>query len=123
MTFKDDVIFTGRLSTEKLKEVLGAALALTYVPYFEGFGIPIIEAQQSGIAVITSDISSMPEVANGSAHLVNPYDVKSITNGLITLANDSNYRASLIKKGEENIKRFSWDLTAKKVWECMQKSL
>ena len=78
MLHKDEVIFTGRLEPEQLKDVPGAALALTYVPVFEGFGIPIVEAFQSEISVIISDVSSMSEVAGDTALLVNPFSEGAI---------------------------------------------
>ena len=62
MKFKDDIIFTGRLEPEELHKVVGSALALTYVSIFEGFGIPIVEAWYSETPVITSNVTSMPEI-------------------------------------------------------------
>ena len=69
LQFKDDVVFTGRLSQAELRDVLGAALALTYVSLFEGFGIPIIEAMNCGVPVITSNTTSMPEIAGNEASI------------------------------------------------------
>lgn len=123
MTFKKDVIFTGRLNTSDLIEILASSRALTYVPYFEGFGIPIIEAQKCGVPVITSNRTSMPEVAGDSAHLVDPFNEDSIQEGLIKLDVDNDYRDSLIEKGNENVKRFSWDITAQRVWDGMMKAI
>ncbi len=66
MQYKDDVVFTGRLPDADLHRVMGAALSLVYVPFFEGFGIPIIEAFATHTPVITSAVTSMPEVAECS---------------------------------------------------------
>ena len=123
MTYKEEVVFTGRLETKELIKALSAAKALTYVPYFEGFGIPIIEAQKCGVAVITSNVSSMPEVANGSAQLVNPFEVEAIKEGLIAVDQNEAFRQELIEKGTENVQRFSWDATAEKVWNGLMKAL
>ncbi|RLD55831.1 MAG: glycosyltransferase family 1 protein, partial [Bacteroidetes bacterium] len=97
--YKDDIIFTGRLSPNDLRYVLGSALALTFVPYFEGFGIPIIEAMSCGAPVITSNVTSMPEVAGDAALLVDPFSVEEIKNAMLKIAKDNNLRNDLIKKG------------------------
>jgi len=80
--FRDDIIFTGHLSNENLPKYLASADALTYVSVFEGFGIPILEGMSSGIPVITSNVSSMPEVAGDAALLIDPHDSLSISEGM-----------------------------------------
>src|SRR5665213_3900259 len=79
MKYKSDVIFTGRLEVDELCKVVGAAFAMAYASYFEGFGIPIVEAIQCEIPVITSNVTSMPEVAGDAALLVDPFSVDSIS--------------------------------------------
>ncbi|MBX9852516.1 MAG: glycosyltransferase family 4 protein [Cytophagaceae bacterium] len=123
MQFKKDVIFTGRVSNVELKHLYGAALALTFIPYFEGFGIPIVEAQQCHCPVITSNVTSMPEVADGSALLVNPFSIDSIAEGLRKISKDEAFRNNLIHKSKENLKRFSWEKTADKLWDTILKSI
>jgi glycosyltransferase involved in cell wall biosynthesis len=123
MKFKEDVIFTGRVSTMELKNLLGSALALTYVAFFEGFGIPIIEAQACGIPVITSNTSSMPEASGKAALLVDPYSHQDIANAMKKIASDGKLRNELIELGNINVKRFSWDKTADKLWQTMMNSL
>lgn len=123
MKFKEDVIFTGRLSNEDLKNVLGSALALTYVPYFEGFGIPILEAMSCDTPVITSNITSMPEVAGNAALLVDPFSEKSIADAMIYIYKDEDMRTDLIKKGRERRKEFSWDRSANLLWESIEKTI
>ncbi|MCK6649535.1 MAG: glycosyltransferase family 4 protein, partial [Bacteroidia bacterium] len=123
MKFKEDVIFTGRLSNEDLKNVLGSALALTYVPYFEGFGIPILEAMSCDTPVITSNITSMPEVAGNAALLVDPFSEKSIADAMIYICKDEDMRTDLIKKGRERRKEFSWDRSANLLWESIEKTI
>ena len=112
MNYKEDVIFTGRLETEALAKVVAASLALVYVSYFEGFGVPILEGFAAGTAVITSSVTSMPEVAGGAALLVDPYDVDEITAGLIKLATDKAYRDTLIATGLKRQAAFSWERTS-----------
>jgi len=73
---------------------------------FEGFGLPIVEAQATGRPVVTSNLCSMPEVAGHAACLVDPYDVASIREGILKIINDHSYRAGLVQSGFENVKRF-----------------
>jgi glycosyltransferase involved in cell wall biosynthesis len=120
---KDDVIFTGRMSPEQLKNLYGSALALTYVPYFEGFGIPIIEAMNCDTAVITSNVTSMPEVANDAAIYADPFSVQSIADAMIQISSDLNLRNQLIEKGKIQRQKFSWDITANKFWESIEKTI
>lgn len=123
MKQKDDVVFTGRLSTEDLKNVLGSAFALTYVPYFEGFGIPILEAMNCDTPVITSNITSMPEVARDAALLVDPFSVESIANAMLCIYKDEDLRNKLIQKGRKRKMDFSWDKTANALWKSIEKAV
>jgi len=74
----NDVVFSGRLNADELVQVLGASPCFTYVSYFEGFGIPIVEAFRCGVPVITSNVTSMPEVAGDAALFVDPFQPVSI---------------------------------------------
>lgn len=118
---KGDVVFVGRMSPGKLKNLYGASLALTFVPYFEGFGIPIIEAMNCETAVITSNVTSMPEVAKDAAILVDPFSVNSISDAMTKLLNNTDLRSELIKKGKQRANNFSWDKTAVNFWESIEK--
>ncbi len=123
MQHKDDVVFTGRLSPEELKNVIGSALAMVYVPYFEGFGIPIIEAMNCDIPVITSNVTSMPEIAKDAALLVDPFSVESITNAMLYLFKDEDMRKVLIEKGKKRKLDFSWDKTADALWSSIERTV
>ena len=123
MQYKEDVIFTGRLSPEDLKNAIGSALAMTYVPYFEGFGIPILEAMNCDIPVITSNVTSMPEVAKDTALLVDPFSVDSITNAMLAIYQDERLRKLLIEKGRIRKMDFSWDKTADALWRTIEKTV
>jgi len=123
MEYRDQVIFTGSLTPEKLKMTLGAALALTYVSYFEGFGIPIVEAFQAGIPVITSNTTSMPEVAGDAALLIDPFNQASITQAMRQMATDEMLRKTLIEKGYQRLQCYTWDKAAELLWNCIEKSL
>jgi len=123
MLHKDHVLLAGHLGRTELAQLLGAAQALTYVSLFEGFGIPIVEAFQSGVPVITSNVSSMPEVAGEAALLVNPDDVQEISNAMYRVAADGALRNALVEKGNERVKMFTWQQTADRLWNCMMKAV
>ncbi|NVO03347.1 MAG: glycosyltransferase family 4 protein [Bacteroidetes bacterium] len=123
LCFKEKVIFTGRLQSDELAKVMASALALTYVSYFEGFGIPIIEAFNSGVPVITSNVTSMPEVAKDAALLVNPFSVESIESAMKSITYDENLRKSLIEKGNLRKLDFSWQKSADALWSSVLKTI
>ena len=120
---KEDVVITGRVEMSDLTGLMGAAHALLYVPYFEGFGIPIIEGNQSGIPVVTSNVTSMPEVAGDAAVLVDPFSAESIAEGMLKAYADNDLREELITKGFLNAERYSWQRTADLLWESIEKTL
>lgn len=119
MTHKDDVIFTGRLSAEDLHLVTASALASVYVSYFEGFGIPIVEAFKCDTPVITSNVTSMPEVANDAALLVDPFNEESIAYAMEKIF-DEEVRHDLIEKGRIRRQDFSWDKAAEIWWKVLE---
>lgn len=119
MKFCGDVIFAGRLQQEELKNVTASALALTFVPYFEGFGIPIVEAMSCDVPVITSNVTSMPEIAGNAGLLVDPFSVDSIKEGMLKIYRDENLRSQLVANGRIQREKFSWDKTAGKLWQTL----
>lgn len=123
MNFSDDVIFTGRLNIEELVGALGSALALTYVSYFEGFGIPIVEAFRCDVPVITSNVTSMPEVAGDAALYVDPFDPESIAEALYKAYQYQSIRSDLIVRGRRRKELFSWQQTADRLWESIERAV
>ena len=122
MEAKSDVVFTGRLSEQELIKITAAAYAITYVPIFEGFGIPLVEAMQCGVPVITSNVTSMPEVVEDAGLLVNPFSEEEITQAMIRLAADENLRKELMLKSIQQATKFSWEKSAQLLMDAIMES-
>ena len=120
MEYKSDVIFTGRLSNEELHMTLASSLALVYIPFYEGFGIPVLEAFKCETPVITSNVTSLPEVANDAAIIVDPNNVNQIVNSMINILNEDVRENLKIKMRNRSID-FSWDKTANLLWQSFEK--
>jgi glycosyltransferase involved in cell wall biosynthesis len=123
MKHQTAVVFTGHISKEKLKKILASATALCYLSYFEGFGIPLIEAFNAGIPVITSNSTSLAEVAANAALLCNPFDVDEIAAAMQDISDNKILREDLIQKGNQRAKDFSWEKSANLLWESMMKTI
>lgn len=121
MKFKKDVIFTGRIEDAQLHRLLPSALALFYISYFEGFGVPVIEAFCSGVPVVCSEVTSLPEVAGDAAYKVDPFSVDEIATAMKEIESDEQLRSTLIDKGNQRKLDFSWDKTADKLWESINR--
>ena len=120
MKYKGDVVFKDNMNAQQVAQAIGAADALLYVSTFEGFGIPILEAMKCGVPVITSDVSSMPEVAGNAALLCSPFKSDSISEQMKRLVHEPNLSNSLIEKGLVRAKGFSWDKTSELLWKSLE---
>lgn len=120
LNFKEDVIFTGRLNSKDLNDVIASSSGLTLVSNFEGFGIPILEAFHCEVPVITSNITSMPEVAGDAALLVSPCSVASIAKAMTQLTSDEDLKRNLVEMGRKQRELYSWDKTANGLWELIE---
>jgi glycosyltransferase involved in cell wall biosynthesis len=116
-----EIVFTGWLDPESLCMVTGGATALTFVPLFEGFGIPVVEAMYCDTPVLASNVTSLPEVAGDAVIYADPYDIQSISEQMIHIATNENLRKDLIEKGRIRRQNFSWDKTASGLWNCIEK--
>jgi glycosyltransferase involved in cell wall biosynthesis len=122
MKHRGDVIMLGRVDAEPLSGLMGSATALVYPSFFEGFGIPIVEAFNAETAVITSNTTSMPEVAGDAALLVNPASVDEIVAAMRKVASDNELRGRLIAAGRRQRELFSWEKSAQLLWLSLMKT-
>jgi len=122
MIYHENVHFCGHLFEYDLHKVTASAKALAFVSYFEGFGIPIVEAFACQTPVITSNTSSMPEIAGDAAILINPHSTDEIAQALQKMDNED-LRLELIEKGKIRSKDFDWNISAQKLWENIEEIL
>lgn len=122
-TVCNDIIFTGRVSNSELAKLLAAAYALVYVPLFEGFGIPIVEAFACNIPVITSNTTSMPEVGGEAALFADPEDVDSIAKAMNELTCSAETYERLQTNAALQLQKFSWDKTAAALWQSIEMAM
>lgn len=119
---QQDVIMPGHVDPMDLSALLSAAQMLVYPSYFEGFGIPILEAMYAETAVVASNTTSMPEVGGDAALYIDPADPSSIASAIVSL-DDEALREELIEKGRRQRTHFSWDRTAELLWDSMMKTI
>ena len=115
--YQDDIEFIGFVSNDDLPLLMGATYGFVYPSKFEGFGIPVLEAMHSEVPLITSNVSSLPEVAGNAALLINPDDTDDLTQALERFYSEENLRENLIKKGKVQREKFTWERASDIVWE------
>ncbi len=115
------LIFLHGVNDEELSRIYRLAQLMIYVSVFEGFGLPIVEAQAAGCPVITSKVSSMPEAGGDAAHYVSPNSVPEISNAINKLIDDNEYHSQLVVKGYENAKRFRAESYSNQLMEIYKK--
>jgi glycosyltransferase involved in cell wall biosynthesis len=120
MKFKKDVVFAGRIPREEIALLLASARALLFVSYFEGFGIPLIEAFCSGVPVVAGNRTSLPEIGGKGAFYVDPFSVESITEGMIKADQDLILRKNLILEGRKQKDKFTWERSAELLWKSIE---
>jgi glycosyltransferase involved in cell wall biosynthesis len=113
--FKEEIVFKGFVGEKEKFELLRKAEIFLFPSFYEGFGLPILEAQSAGVPVVTSNISSMPEIAGSSAILVDPNKPEEIAEAAFRLISEESFKNDIINKGFENVKRFSWDKCSKEI--------
>lgn len=118
---KEDIRFIGFVPDEDMPALYTAASLFAFPTLYEGFGIPVIEAQTCGTPVLTSDCSSLPEVGGNGAIYVDPYSVKDIAVGILRVLGNSELAERLVKLGLQNAGRFTWQKSAEKLNKIVEK--
>nr|WP_322096305.1 glycosyltransferase family 1 protein [Phormidium tenue] len=119
----DQVKFLDYVPYEDLPKIISSAIALVFPSLWEGFGLPVLEAMACGTPVITSNLSSLPEVAGDAAILIDPYNVEEIADAMQAIANDTGLRSHLSQLGLQRAKQFSWEKTGQATVEVLQRFL
>jgi glycosyltransferase involved in cell wall biosynthesis len=114
---------TGYIAEKELAKIIGSAYTLIYPSLFEGFGVPVLEAMQCNVPVITSANSSMQEIAKDAALYVDANDHNDIADKMMRIYKDENLRDELIQKGKEVITQYSWNKTADLLWQSILKAI
>ena len=109
------IIVLGFVPQDYLPYFYNGAFAFIFPSFYEGFGLPVLEAMRCGVPVICSDRSSLPEVAGNATLFVNPQDLNSIINAIKKMAENESLRNQLIKDGFSQAKKFSWRRNAQQV--------
>ncbi|HWP46757.1 MAG TPA: glycosyltransferase family 1 protein [Candidatus Limnocylindrales bacterium] len=109
---KEEVIFTGYVPDEDLPYLYNGAELFVFPSLYEGFGLPVLEAMACGTPVVTSKVSSLPEIVGEAGKLINPYDPRSIAEGISEVLTNQTLRQSMIEKGLQRAHLFSWQRTA-----------
>ena len=112
---RQDVRFFGFVPDHTLAALYRMASVFAFPSLYEGFGLPPLEAMACGTPVVTSRISSLPEVVGDAAVLVDPYNVEDIASALERVLTDDALRASLVAKGRARVQDFSWDRSARAI--------
>lgn len=105
---------------EELPRLYAHAAAFIFPSLYEGFGIPLVEAMACGCPVISSNVSSLPEIGGDAVYYIDPYSVDSIAKGITRLVNDEPLRQELIQKGLERVKVFSWEKSAREIYQILK---
>jgi glycosyltransferase involved in cell wall biosynthesis len=123
MVYRDDVIFTGYVEEKDMAGILASAEALAMVSFYEGFGLPVVEAMMCDVPVIASDRAAIPEIAGDAAIYADPGDYLSISDAMQKLVFTEGLKESLIQKGRLRRQQFSWDKTAEGIWRTIEDTL
>lgn len=110
-----DFIFTDFIPDDDLLPLVKGAFCFLFPSIYEGFGLPVLDAFNAGVPLITSNTSSIPEIAGNAAILVDPYSIEEIKNAMELMVNSDEKRKELIEKGKKQAEKFSWDKTVDEI--------
>ncbi|MFC1612834.1 glycosyltransferase family 4 protein [Patescibacteria group bacterium] len=116
---ENDIIELGWTDQEDLPYLLAGAELFTFLSFYEGFGIPVLEAMACGVPVLASDIPALREVASDVALFVNPNEPKEIADGILKLLSDEKLRCAMVKGGLEQAQKFSWEKCGRESLEVL----
>ena len=119
----NDIAFTGYVAENDLSALYSGATCFVYPSFFEGFGLPVLEAMQCGAPVIAGNRTSIPEVVGKAGLLFDPFDTNSLVQALTRMLDDSEYRAALRIQGLERAREFDWKQTARMTLQAYQKAV
>lgn len=123
LSITQQVKFLNYVDYSELPKIINRAIALVFPSLWEGFGLPVLEAMACGTPVITSNLSSLPEVVGEAAILINPYNVGEITEAMQTIINDSEWRSHLSQQSIIRANQFSWEKTGQATVEVLSRYL
>ena len=118
--YRKDIILTGFVGEDEKQEILNSADIFLFPTFYEGFGLPVLEAQRLGIPAVVSNTSSIPEVAGEGAAYCNPDEPLSIADSIYSVIKDESFRGDIINKGYENARRFSWEKCAAQITDVIR---
>ncbi|MCY7423143.1 MAG: glycosyltransferase family 4 protein [Chitinophagaceae bacterium] len=121
--YRQDVKLLGYLEEAALAKLVAGSYALVFPSYFEGFGVPILEAMQCNVPVITSGTSSMPEIGEEAALYADPTDPADIADQMKRIFTNENLRSQLIEKGKVVAPKYSWLRTSERIWQAIQQAV
>lgn len=113
--YKNEIIETGFISEKEKNALMQKAEIFLFPSFYEGFGLPILEAQKLGIPVVTSNISSMPEIGGDSVAYCDPNEVMSLVFAIQEIIKDNNFKDAIIRKGYKNVDKFSWEKCVREI--------
>ncbi|MBD0331186.1 MAG: glycosyltransferase family 4 protein [Chitinophagaceae bacterium] len=121
--YRGDVVLLGYVQEEELVKLVAAAYALIYPSFFEGFGVPVLEAMLCHVPVLTSGNTSMKEIAENAALYFDPYNVNDIADKMMLIYKSENLRRDLIEKGKQVVKKYHWQRTADLLWQSIMEAV
>jgi len=121
--YRKEVVLTGYLPEEELALLMGSSYAMVYPSLFEGFGVPVVEAMKSEVPVLTSEKSSMQEVAGDAALYFDPNNHADIADKMMLIYKDEKLRRQLVEKGLLQVRQYSWERSAELLWESIMKTV